>query len=53
MFRAARLFDVVILLAGLLLIAWATFLSLKPDVYEAASRVATQSRLAEGRSAQR
>jgi hypothetical protein len=53
-FRAARLFDALLLVAGLTLIGWATFLALQPDVYEATSRVAKQSQiLTEGRSIQR
>ena len=53
MFRV-RLFDALLLVTGLTLIGWATFLSMKPDVYEATSRVAAQgAHLTEGRSAQR
>jgi|KBSMisStandDraft_5_1062788.scaffolds.fasta_scaffold4324968_1 hypothetical protein len=54
MFRASRVPDALLLIAGLTLIASATVLSLKPENTEPPSVMAMHAqRLTEGRSAQR
>jgi hypothetical protein len=52
--RRVRIFDAVLLLAGLTLIGWGTILALRSETTEAPSVVAMHSQhLTEGRSARR